>query len=83
MNISFNEEKTIDLTRIKNVQYGEIFIDLVDKKVYIKIDKPNVAVNLANGRTANFEENYWVKMLNNNEYKFRIFYEFESEQNEQ
>ena len=83
MNISFNEEKTIDLTRIKNVQYGEIFIDLVDKKVYIKIDKPNAAVNLASGRTANFEENYWVKVLNNNEYKFRIFYEFESEQNEQ
>ena len=83
MNISFNGEKISDLTRIKNVQYGAVFIDLVDKNVYIKIDEPNVAVNLASGRTANFGENYWARVLNNSEYSFRIFYEFESEQNEQ
>ena len=83
MNISFNGENPNDLTRIKNVQYGAIFIDLVNKKVYIKIDEPNVAVNLASGRIANFGENYWVRVLNNSEYSFRIFYEIESEQNEQ
>lgn len=73
MNISFTKNKEVKLCPIKRLGYGSVFIDLDDRKVYIKINGIDQAVSLADGRIADFDENYTVRVLENDEYKFEVF----------
>ena len=73
MNISFTKNKEVKLLPIKGIEYGSVFIDLGDRKVYIKINELDKAVSLADGRVVDFGENYKVRVLEDDEYKFEVF----------
>ena len=73
MNISFTKNKGNEPRPIKGVEYGSVFIDLDDRKVYIKIDELDKAISLADGRVTDFGEDYEVRVLRDDEYKFEVF----------
>ena len=73
MNISFTKNKEVKLLPIKAIGYGSVFIDLNDRKVYIKINELDQAVSLVDGRVVDFGENYKVRVLEDDEYKFEVF----------
>lgn len=73
MNISFTKNKEGKLFPIKGLKYGSVFIDLDDRKVYIKVNELDQAVSLADGRVVDFGENYKVRVLEDDEYKFEVF----------
>lgn len=73
MNITFTKNKEVKLLPIKGLKYGSVFIDLDDRKVYIKINELDQAVSLVDGRVVDFGENYKVRVLEDDEYKFEVF----------
>ena len=73
MNISFTKNKEVKLFPIKSLKYGSVFIDLDDRKVYIKLNELDQAVSLVDGRIVDFGENYMVRVLEDDEYKFEVF----------
>ena len=73
MNISFTKNKEVKLLPIKSINYGSVFIDLDDRKVYIKINELDKAISLADGRAVDFGEDYKVRVLEDDEYKFEVF----------
>ena len=73
MNISFTKNKEVKLLPIKGIGYGSVFIDLGDRKVYIKINELDKAVSLADGRVVDFGADYKVRVLEDDEYKFEVF----------
>lgn len=73
MNISFTKNKGNELLPIKEIKYGSVFIDLDDRKVYIRINELDKAISLADGRAMDFDKNYKVRILEDDEYKFEVF----------